>query len=144
MKKRLVLKHPPDSKALRIAMKQAHEHLDYIDWLTDTRRWLAGAQLSLADFAPQRRSRSPTTSGDRLERARAGARMVPRDEEPSELPPAADREDGGNSAADQLRRCERVIVGAFDPSRTCDGFRLRAAADPGQRAPGARLQAEDN
>jgi glutathione S-transferase len=32
-------------------MKQAHEHLDYIDWLTDTRRWLAGAQLSLADFA---------------------------------------------------------------------------------------------
>ena len=51
MKKRLVLKHPPDSKALRIAMKQAHEHLDYIDWLTDTRRWLAGAQLSLADFA---------------------------------------------------------------------------------------------
>ena len=51
MKKRLVLRQPPDSKALRAAMKQAHEHLDYIDWLTDTRRWLAGAQLSLADFA---------------------------------------------------------------------------------------------
>jgi glutathione S-transferase len=51
MKKRLVLKQPPDSGALRIAMRLAHEHLDYIDWLTDTRRWLAGAQLSLADFA---------------------------------------------------------------------------------------------
>jgi glutathione S-transferase len=51
MKKRLVLRQPPDSGALRIAMRLAHEHLDYIDWLTDTRRWLAGAQLSLADFA---------------------------------------------------------------------------------------------
>jgi len=51
MKKRTVLKQPPDSKALRAAMRLAHEHLDYIDWLTDNRRWLAGAQLSLADFA---------------------------------------------------------------------------------------------
>ena len=51
MKKRTVLRQPPDSTALRKAMRLAHEHLDYIDWLTDTRRWLAGAQLSLADFA---------------------------------------------------------------------------------------------
>ena len=51
MKKRLVLRQSPDSGALRNAMRLAHEHLDYIDWLTDTRRWLAGAQLSLADFA---------------------------------------------------------------------------------------------
>ena len=51
MKKRLVLRQSPDSSQLRAAMRLAHEHLDYIDWLTDTRRWLAGAQLSLADFA---------------------------------------------------------------------------------------------
>lgn len=51
MKKRLVLRQPPDSRTLREAMRLAHEHLDYIDWLIDTRRWLAGAQLSLADFA---------------------------------------------------------------------------------------------
>jgi glutathione S-transferase len=51
MKKRLVLRTSPDSGALRSAMRLAHEHLDYIDWLTDNRRWLAGAQLSLADFA---------------------------------------------------------------------------------------------
>jgi glutathione S-transferase len=51
MKKRVVLRQPPDSKALRSAMRLAHDHLDYIDWLTDNRRWLAGAQLSLADFA---------------------------------------------------------------------------------------------
>ena len=51
MKKRLVLRQSPDSKALRAAMRLAHEHLDYIDWLVDNRRWLAGAQMSLADFA---------------------------------------------------------------------------------------------
>lgn len=51
MKKRLFLRASPDSKVLRDAMRLAHEHLDYIDWLIDNRRWLAGAQLSLADFA---------------------------------------------------------------------------------------------
>lgn len=51
MKKRLVLRQSPDSGALRNAMRLAHEHLDYVDWLVDNRRWLAGAQLSLADFA---------------------------------------------------------------------------------------------
>lgn len=50
MKKRLVLRQPPDSGALRNAMRLAHEHLFYIDWLVGTRRWLGGAQLSLADF----------------------------------------------------------------------------------------------
>ncbi|MBD3729407.1 MAG: glutathione S-transferase family protein [Sphingomonadales bacterium] len=51
MKKRLVLRQPPDSRILREAMKLAHGHLDYIDWLVDTRRWLAGPTMSLADLA---------------------------------------------------------------------------------------------
>lgn len=51
MKKRLVLRQSPDSGVLRQALRLAHEHLDYIDWLVDNQRWLAGAQLSLADFA---------------------------------------------------------------------------------------------
>ena len=51
MKKRLVLRAAPDSGALRSAMRLAHEHLDYVDWLIDNHRWLAGAQMSLADFA---------------------------------------------------------------------------------------------
>ena len=51
MKKRLILRQPPDSKILREAMKLAHGHLDYIDWLVDTRPWLAGPQMSLADLA---------------------------------------------------------------------------------------------
>ena len=51
MKKRLVLRQPPDSRALREAMKLAHGHLDYMDWLIDNRPWLAGSQMSLADLA---------------------------------------------------------------------------------------------
>lgn len=51
MKKRLVLRQSPDSRTLRETTRLLHEHLDYIDWLVDNRRWLAGAQLSLADFA---------------------------------------------------------------------------------------------
>jgi glutathione S-transferase len=51
MKKRLVLRQPPDSRALREAMKMAHGHLDYIDWLIDNRPWLAGSTMSMADLA---------------------------------------------------------------------------------------------
>lgn len=51
MTKRLVLRQPPDGRVLREAMKRAHGHLDYIDWLVDNRSWLAGSTMSLADLA---------------------------------------------------------------------------------------------
>ena len=51
MKKRLVFRQSPDSRVLREALKFAHEHLEYIDYLIDTRPWLAGATMSLADLA---------------------------------------------------------------------------------------------
>ncbi len=51
MKKRLILRQPPDSQRLRKAMKLAHGHLDYIDYLIDNRPWLAGSRMSLADLA---------------------------------------------------------------------------------------------
>ncbi|NCP24979.1 MAG: glutathione S-transferase family protein [Erythrobacter sp.] len=51
MTKRLVLREPPDGRVLREAMKRAHGHLDYIDWLVDNRSWLAGSTMSLADLA---------------------------------------------------------------------------------------------
>lgn len=51
MKKRLILRQPPSSTALREAMKMAHGHLDYIDYLLDNRSWLAGSRMSLADLA---------------------------------------------------------------------------------------------
>jgi glutathione S-transferase len=50
MKKR-ILRQPPDSGALRNAMKMAHGHLDYLDWLIDNRPWVAGSTMSLADLA---------------------------------------------------------------------------------------------
>ena len=51
MKKRIVLRQPPDSRMLRDAMRLAHGHLDYMDWLIDNRPWLAGPTMSLADLA---------------------------------------------------------------------------------------------
>ena len=51
MKKRIVERASPDAKVLREAMKLAMGHLDYIDYLLDHRRWLAGPTMSLADLA---------------------------------------------------------------------------------------------
>ena len=50
MRKRIVNRDPPDTKVLREAMRVANSHLDYIDYLLDHRRWLAGPVLSLADL----------------------------------------------------------------------------------------------
>ena len=51
MRKRLVSKESPDTKVLRDAMRIGNNHLDYLDYLLDHRRWLAGPALSLADFS---------------------------------------------------------------------------------------------
>jgi glutathione S-transferase len=50
LRKRLVSNDSPDTRVLREAMRIANGHLDYMDYLLDHRRWLAGAGLSLADF----------------------------------------------------------------------------------------------
>jgi glutathione S-transferase len=50
MRKRLVSKESPDTRALRDAMRIGNNHLDYLDYLLDHRRWLAGPALSLADI----------------------------------------------------------------------------------------------
>ncbi|PIE11919.1 MAG: glutathione S-transferase [Rhodobacterales bacterium] len=41
----------PDSKNVRAGLQAIKYHLDYMTWLLDQRRWLAGNTLSLADFA---------------------------------------------------------------------------------------------
>ena len=51
MTKRLVSRDPPDTGTLRRAMTSANAHLDYIDYLLDHRRWLAGPVLTMADLA---------------------------------------------------------------------------------------------
>lgn len=40
-----------NSQAIRQAKSQINSHLDYISWLIDRRKWLAGDDLSLADLA---------------------------------------------------------------------------------------------
>ncbi len=41
----------PDSSVIRAAHTNLRYHLDYIAWLCDRRRWLAGDHFSLADIA---------------------------------------------------------------------------------------------
>ncbi|SLN10362.1 putative GST-like protein YibF [Aquimixticola soesokkakensis] len=41
----------PDSKNVKAGAKAIKWHLDYMTWLLDRRRWLAGDEMSLADFA---------------------------------------------------------------------------------------------
>ena len=40
----------PDSRAIRAGLANIHTHLDYIAYLIDRRRWLAGEDFSLADI----------------------------------------------------------------------------------------------
>jgi glutathione S-transferase len=49
--KRIVHRASPDAGALRNAMRAANEHLDYVDYLVASRRWIAGQLLSVADLA---------------------------------------------------------------------------------------------
>ncbi len=41
----------PDSKAIKTGAQKIKYHLDYMAWLLDHRRWLAGDHMTLADFA---------------------------------------------------------------------------------------------
>jgi glutathione S-transferase len=49
--KRLASRGQPDATALRTGYANLREHLQYLGWLAETRKWLAGASISLADFA---------------------------------------------------------------------------------------------
>jgi glutathione S-transferase len=40
----------PDSKAVKTGAQKIKYHLDYMAWLLDQRRWLAGDVMTLADF----------------------------------------------------------------------------------------------
>ena len=51
MLKRVIHRAAPDARVLREAMKNAHSHFDYFDYLLDRHSWLGGATLSLADLA---------------------------------------------------------------------------------------------
>ena len=41
----------PDSKRVKAGSARRRYHLEYLSWLLDRRRWLAGDRMTLADFA---------------------------------------------------------------------------------------------
>ncbi|MFC3125621.1 glutathione S-transferase family protein [Pseudoroseomonas globiformis] len=49
--KRLLGRGNPDAGALRAGYANMKPHLEYLGWLAETRGWLAGSTLSLADLA---------------------------------------------------------------------------------------------
>ena len=49
--KRLAAQGHPDATALRAGYANLREHLPYLGWLAETRKWLAGDAISLADLA---------------------------------------------------------------------------------------------
>ena len=49
--KRLAGRGHPDANALRVGYAQLRDHLQYLGWLAETRKWLAGSAISLADLA---------------------------------------------------------------------------------------------
>jgi glutathione S-transferase len=49
--KRVIARAAPDSRALRAGRENLEIHLQYIGWLSERRRWLAGDDLSFADLA---------------------------------------------------------------------------------------------
>ncbi len=49
--KRMASRGQPDTGALRAGYANLKGHLEYIGYLAESRKWLAGANLSLADFA---------------------------------------------------------------------------------------------
>jgi len=49
--RRLAGRGNPDPSAIRTGYTALRYHLEYLGWLAETRKWLAGSALSLADFA---------------------------------------------------------------------------------------------
>ncbi|UWQ22046.1 glutathione S-transferase family protein [Jannaschia sp. W003] len=49
--KKLTRSGYPDGTAIKAGVKAVKFHLDYMGWLLDQRRWLAGDAMTIADFA---------------------------------------------------------------------------------------------
>lgn len=49
--KKLMGQGYPESKAVKFGAARIKYHLDYLAWLLEQRRWLAGNEMTLADFA---------------------------------------------------------------------------------------------
>lgn len=50
VKRQMGLSGGPDSRLIRSGYENIGDHMEYLGWLTEHRRWLAGDQFSLADI----------------------------------------------------------------------------------------------
>ena len=41
----------PNSEKIKLGIKNFRYHLDYMDWLLEKRKWLAGDEMTIADFS---------------------------------------------------------------------------------------------
>ncbi len=51
VKRQMGIPGGPDSRMIRTGYSLIRDHLDYLGWLTEHRRWLAGDSFSMADIA---------------------------------------------------------------------------------------------
>ena len=51
VKRQMGVRSGPDSSRVRVGYTMIRQHLDYVSWLIERRRWLAGEALSMADIA---------------------------------------------------------------------------------------------
>lgn len=62
--KRLAGRGNPDAALMRLGFIALRHHLQYIGWLAESRKWLAGGTISLADFAAAAHLSSLDFAGD--------------------------------------------------------------------------------
>jgi glutathione S-transferase len=62
--KRMAGRGQPDAGAMRTGYAALRHHLEYLGWLAENRKWLAGANISLADFAAAAHLSSLDFAGD--------------------------------------------------------------------------------
>ena len=118
--------------AIRTGYTALRYHLDYLGWLAENREWLAGPNLSLADFAAAAHLSCLDYIGDvdwRL--SRTGERLVRADQVAAGLPHLAVRPRAGDHAARPLRRSRLLNVDRCTPlGREHHGRDRSIGADP--------------
>ena len=102
---RLLRRGQPDSAAIRAGKQNIHYHLDYIGFLAEQHRWLAGDELTVADIACAAHLSVVDYLGDVPWEDHAEAKeWYQADQVAPERPPAAGRRCPRRPAAGALRR----------------------------------------
>ena len=150
--KKLAKSGYPESERIKAGTRNIKYHLDYIGWLMDHRRWLAGDMLTIADFAAAAHLSCLDYVGDVDWAPQPGAARVVREDQVAPGVPLDPRRPGaGLHPAAAL--CGPRLLRPTPPTgtrRAAEGAgargglqrlrRLRARRDPGGGGPAGRLR----